>query len=100
MVEERRAFGFVRSTHLEQSGMEMDVVRKEGDQDSRSYARTTRKGWTRDELSYVMYYLRTHKEPSQDAWEILLALFPEDRTFLEWYMQDRMTFEILGGSEQ
>lgn len=100
MVEQRRAFGFVRNTHLEQSGMEMDTVRKEGDQDQRCHIRTVRKGWTSDELANVMEYLRRHKEPDVDAWEILLALFPEDRHFLEWYMQDRLTFEILGGSDQ
>ena len=56
-----------------------------------------RKGWTWDELGAVLAYLRSRKDPGQGAWEILLALFPEDRMFLEQYMQDRIRSELLGG---
>ena len=99
MVEERRAFGFVRNTYLQRDGMPMDAIRKEGES-AYGYARTTRKGWTYEELYCAMNYLRTHKEPDDDAWEILLALFPEDRQFLEFYMEDRLRLELGGGSEQ
>jgi hypothetical protein len=103
-AQKRRAFGFVAYTQSGNRSLVLppyDHLFVEVAED-KGICWRNKDACSPDTVANVLHFLRTFKPPGTDAWEILLALFPEHRDYYQALLDAEIRQALLdtGGGDR